>query len=78
MSYEFKRFRFTHLHREALKFPEDRFFFIGTQGLYSKAAADVSLQSSRRTCPCLCAPSEHHALIAAWIILGLTISLLPL
>eukprot|EP00192_Tetraselmis_astigmatica_P025250 CAMPEP_0117698674 /NCGR_PEP_ID=MMETSP0804-20121206/29880_1 /TAXON_ID=1074897 /ORGANISM="Tetraselmis astigmatica, Strain CCMP880" /LENGTH=231 /DNA_ID=CAMNT_0005512991 /DNA_START=731 /DNA_END=1423 /DNA_ORIENTATION=- len=45
VSYEFKRGRFVDMHRQAVLFPEDRFFFLGSPTL-SPAAA---IQGEERT-----------------------------
>lgn len=40
MSYDFKEERFAHLHRSAMRFPESRFFYLGTPAsLTSKEGA---------------------------------------
>ena len=48
MGYEFKRKRYTELHRAALRWPEDRFHYIGIDAAGEDLAAaqigEVSLQ----------------------------------
>lgn len=64
VSYDFKKERFSDLHRSAIKFPEDRFFFFGTPTTSSSKeaanAGEAMVRALFQVDPYGCTGSLHH------------------